>query len=143
MFAPSQTDVRRFFCETWRKHRAAEPLTPMETLAAEWITRHTEYHGDLADVDAALAATYPPEGGRENPFLHLSMHLSISEQVSIDQPRGIRQAVELLAKRRNDLHQAQHEVMEALGKMIWESQRSGQPPDPHAYLDDVRRRATS
>ena len=71
MFAPSQDDVRRFFCETWRKHRAAEPLTPMETLAAEWITRHAEYHADLADVDAALAATYPPEAGRENPFLHL------------------------------------------------------------------------
>ena len=71
------------------------------------------------------------------------MHLSISEQVSIDQPRGIRQAVELLAAKRGDLHAAQHEVMECLGEMIWASQRSGQPPDPHAYLDGVRRRATA
>jgi hypothetical protein len=143
MFTPSQHDVRTFFCEAWRKQRAAEALSPMETLAAEWIDRHPEYHGDLADLQAALAAVYTVEEGRSNPFLHLSMHLSISEQCSIDQPRGIRQAVELLAARRGDLHQAQHEVMECLGEMIWTSQRSGLPPDPHAYLDAVRRRATS
>ena len=143
MFTPSQHDVRTFFCEAWRKQRAAEALSPMEALAAEWIDRHPEYHGDLADLQAALAAVYTVEEGRSNPFLHLSMHLSISEQCSIDQPRGIRQAVELLAARRGDLHQAQHEVMECLGEMIWTSQRSGLPPDPHAYLDAVRRRATS
>ena len=143
MFTPSQHDVRTFFCEAWRKQRAAEALSPMETLAAEWIDRHPEYHADLADLQAALAAVYTVEEGRSNPFLHLSMHLSISEQCSIDQPRGIRQAVELLAARRGDLHQAQHEVMECLGEMIWTSQRSGLPPDPHAYLDAVRRRATS
>jgi hypothetical protein len=142
MFAPSQHDVRSFFCEAWRKQCAGEPLSAMETLAAEWITRHPEYHADLADREAAIAAVYQVEDGRTNPFLHLSMHLSISEQVSIDQPRGIRQAVELLAAKRSDLHAAQHEVMDCLGEMLWESQRSGQPPDPHAYLDRVRQRAT-
>lgn len=143
MFAPSQNDVRTFFCEAWRKHRAGEPLSAMDTLAAQWTERHPEYHADLADLEAALAAVYTVDEGRTNPFLHLSMHLSISEQVSIDQPRGIRQAVELLAAKRGDLHAAQHEVMDCLGEMLWESQRSGQPPDPHAYLDRVRRRATA
>ncbi|WP_294000876.1 DUF1841 family protein [Sphaerotilus sp.] len=143
MFAPSQNDVRTFFCAAWRKHLAGEPLSAMDTLAAQWTERHPEYHADLADLDAALAAVYTIEDGRTNPFLHLSMHLSISEQVSIDQPRGIRQAVELLAAKRGDLHAAQHEVMDCLGEMLWESQRSGQPPDPHAYLDRVRRRATA
>ena len=142
MFQPSQHDVRRFFCETYRKQRDGTPLTPMETLAGGWIDEHPEYHADLADLDAALAAEYPVEGGRTNPFLHLAMHLSISEQCSIDQPSGIRQAVELLAARRNALHEAHHEAMECLGTMIWESQRSGRPPDGHAYLDAVRRRAT-
>ena len=143
MFAPSQNDVRTFFCEAWRKHRAGEPLSAMDTLAAQWTERHPEYHADLADLEAALAAVYTVDAGRTNPFLHLSMHLSISEQVSIDQPRGIRQVVELLAARRGDLHAAQHEVMDCLGEMLWESQRSGRPPDPHAYLDRVRRRATA
>jgi hypothetical protein len=142
MFAPSQHDVRRFFCETHSKEQARLPLTPMEMLAAQWIAEHPEYHADLDDVDAALAASYTVEQGRTNPFLHLSMHLSISEQVAIDQPSGIKQAVGLLAARRNSLHEAHHEVMECLGEMIWTSQRSGLPPDGQAYIDCVRRRAT-
>ena len=142
MFQPSQNDVRRFFCQAWRKQRGAEVLTAMDSLAAGWMAQHPEYQDDLADEDAALAAVYTVEDGRTNPFLHLSMHLSISEQCSIDQPSGIRQAVELLAAKRNDLHAAHHEVMECLGEMVWASQRSGLPPDGHAYLDAVRRRAT-
>ena len=143
MFTPSQHDVRRFFCEAWRKQRAGEPLSPMETLAAEWIERHPEYHDDLADVDTALAAVYTVEGGRTNPFLHLSMHLSISEQCSIDQPRGIRQAVELLSKRLDGgLHDAHHAAMECLGQMLADSQRSGLPPDGATYVAAVQRRAT-
>jgi len=143
MFQPSQHDVRRFFCETWRKQRQGLPLTPMEAMAADWVTEHPECHADLADVDVAVAASYSVEDGRTNPFLHLAMHLSIAEQCSIDQPTGIRQAVALLAARRNALHEAHHEVMECLGEMIWASQRSGLPPDGQAYIDAVRRRATA
>jgi hypothetical protein len=142
MFAPSQHDVRRFFCDVHRKRREGLPMTPIETLAGDWVDQHPEYHADLDDLDAALAASYTVEEGRTNPFLHLSMHLSVSEQVSIDQPRGIKQAFELLAARLGSAHEAQHQVMECLGEMIWASQRSGLPPDGEAYLECVRRRAT-
>lgn len=142
MFDPSQNDVRRFFCEAFRKQREGVLLTPLEALAADWIGEHPEYHGDLQDVDAALAAVFNVEAGRTNPFLHLSMHLSLTEQVSIDQPSGIRQAFELLAARRGSAHEAHHEMMECLGEMLWASQRSGLPPDGLKYLDCVRRRAT-
>ena len=142
MFQPSQHDVRRFFCEVAAKQKQRAPLAAIEALAGGWIDEHPEYADDLADVDAALAASYTVEEGRSNPFLHLAMHLTISEQVSIDQPRGIRQAVELLAARRGSRHDAHHAVMECLGEMIWESQRSGLPPDGLAYLDRVRQRAT-
>ena len=142
MFQPSQQDVRRFFCETARRQREGLPLDPMQAQAAAWITEHPEYAADLADLQAALEAVYEVEAGRTNPFLHLSMHLSIAEQASIDQPTGIRQAVQLLAAQHGSLHAAHHEVMECLGRMIWESQRSGHPPDGQAYLEAVRQRAT-
>ncbi|HBH37560.1 MAG TPA: DUF1841 domain-containing protein [Curvibacter sp.] len=142
MFQPSQADVRRFFCGVYAKSRAGQPLEAIELLASQWIDEHPEYHAEFADVDAALANMTQAEAGRENPFLHLSMHLSISEQCSIDQPRGIRQAVELLAAKRNDLHAAHHEVMDCLGRMVWESQRAGRPPDGAAYIDCVQQRAT-
>jgi hypothetical protein len=143
MFAPSQHDVRRFFCDTWRKRHDGLPLTPMEAIAADWIGEHPEYDADLADLQAALDRAYAVEDGRTNPFLHLAMHLSITEQLAIDQPRGIKQAVDLLAARLGSLHEAQHQAMECLGEMVWASQRSGLPPDGEAYLECVRRRATA
>ncbi len=142
VFQPSQADVRRFFCRTHAKQRQGLPLDRMELNAAGWIAGHPEYHDELADEAAALAAVFTVEKGRTNPFLHLSMHLSIEEQCSIDQPTGIRQAVQLLAAHRGSLHEAHHEVMECLGEMIWASQRSGLPPDGEAYIEAVRRRAT-
>ena len=142
MFSPSQADVRRFFCAVYNKQQQQQPMEAIETLAAQWIAEHPEHHPDFSDVDAALAAMGTQNAGPENPFLHLSMHLSISEQCSIDQPPGIRQAVELLTARRGDLHAAHHEVMECLGRMVWESQRSGRPPDGLAYIEQVRQRAT-
>ncbi len=142
MFAPSQADVRRFFCSVHAKARSGEPMEALETLASQWIAEHPEYHHDLADLDAALVRHYAGDDGRTNPFLHLSMHLSISEQCSIDQPQGIRQAVELLAARRGSLHDAHHQAMECLGSMLWESQRAGRPPDGQAYIDCVQRQAT-
>jgi hypothetical protein len=142
VFQPSQNDVRRFFCAAYQRSREGLPLDPMQALAAKWIDQHPEYHADLADEATALQAVYTVEDGRTNPFLHLSMHLTIEEQLAIDQPLGIRQAVDLLAARRNSLHTAHHEVMECLGEMVWASQRSGLPPDGQLYLDNVRRRAT-
>ena len=114
----------------------------METIASQWLDEHPEYHADFNDADAALERTYGVEGGQTNPFLHVSMHLTVSEQCSIDQPRGIRQAVELLAARRGALHEAHHEAMACLGRMVWESQRSGRPPDGAAYVECVQRSAT-
>ena len=142
MFTPSQADVRQFFCSVYAKTQSSQPLEALETIASQWLAEHPEYHADFVDVEAALAKMYDVEGGKTNPFLHLSMHLSISEQCSIDQPRGIRQAVEVLTTRRNSLHDAQHEAMDCLGQMVWESQRSGRPPDGAAYIDCVQRRAT-
>lgn len=141
MFTPSQHDVRQFFCDTWRKHRSNGILTPMEAIARDWIVQHPEYAAELEDMEHAMTADYSIERGQSNPFLHLAMHLSISEQLSIDQPPGIRAAYLALARRLDSEHEAQHQVMECLGQMLWESQRSGMPPDGEAYIACVTRRA--
>ena len=138
MFSPSKDDVRRFFIEAWKRRLGL--LTPLETMAVDWIEQHPEYHAEL-EADDALERDYGVEQGRSNPFLHLSMHLSISEQVSIDQPPGIKQASQLLSARLGP-HAAQHAIMECLGQMLWTAQRSGLAPDGDAYVDCVRRRAT-
>ena len=141
MFNPSRDDVRRFFCEARRKQRDALPLTPLETIAAGWIGRHPEYHALLDDPEAALQAEFPPEGGRENPFLHLSLHLSLAEQVGIDQPPGIREAWRSLLQATGDEHEAAHRAIDALAETVWEAQRDRVPPSNERYLERLRRAA--
>ena len=142
MFNPSQDDVRRFFCTAFAKAQVHETQDAIETIANQWMSEHPEYHAELQDAEAAVARVYDGSDGKTNPFLHLSMHLSITEQSSVDQPQGIRQAVELLTARRGDLHQAHHEVMEELGTMLWEAQRANKAPDGAAYVERVQQRAT-
>jgi Domain of unknown function (DUF1841) len=145
LYQPSQADVRRFFCAAYSKAGNDSVLEPIETIASLWIEEHPEYHADLQDVDAALqdlSQIINTDDGKTNPFLHLSMHLTITEQCSIDQPRGIRQAVELLTARLDSLHDAHHVVMECLGQMIWDAQQNKQAPDGQAYVEAVQRRAT-
>jgi hypothetical protein len=142
MFNPSKDDVRRFFCDAWAKARRQAPLTPLETIAVDWIEQHPEYHDDLADLEQALAKEYSVDEGRSNPFLHLSMHLSIEEQVSIDQPPGIRAAFSKLAQRLDSRHEAMHQVMECLGEALWRSQRDNAPIDANAYVESILRRAS-
>ncbi len=135
MFNPSRDDVRRFFCEAWRKRKAGEVVTPIEGHALKWVDVHPEYHHLLDDPEAAIGADFAINRGESNPFLHLSMHLAIEEQLSIDQPHGIRAVFQRLVAR-GDEHDAQHRTMECLGRVIWEAQR-GTLPDDAASINDA------
>jgi hypothetical protein len=145
VFTPTKEEVRRFFRELWQKHRAQQVLTPLESMALDWVVEHPEYHALLESGDVETR-DYRIEDGEANPFLHLSMHLAIAEQLSIDQPPGIRAAFEKLVARRGDAHGAAHEMMQCLGEIVWSAQRAGHalPPDAMsaAYLDCLARRAS-
>jgi hypothetical protein len=143
MFNPTRAQAREFLFDLWDKHARGAALTPLESMALALVLEHPEYHAILADRERYLDRDWKPEGGETNPFLHLQMHLAIEEQLSIDQPPGIRAAVEALARARGSMHDARHEVMECLGEAIWQAQRNGCPFDNASYLDCIegRRRA--
>ncbi|MDO5653441.1 MAG: DUF1841 family protein [Brachymonas sp.] len=143
LIPPSRTDVRRYFCEVYAKWRNGDPLEPMEALLSAWMREHPEYNAVLSQPDAPVdGVPHPDHADNTNPFLHLSMHLALSEQCSIDQPKGIREAVEVLAARKDSLHDAHHATMDCLADMIATSQSLGQPPDGDSYLACVRHKAT-
>lgn len=138
IFNPTREEVRRFFCDTWKKRSDHQVLTPMEMIAGDWMQEHPEYHGLLLDPEKSLEQDYTPERGETNPFLHLSMHLSISEQISVDQPPGIRAIAEKLTEKLGSEHEAQHAIMECLGQVMWESQRDGGQLQPEKYLEALK-----
>jgi Domain of unknown function (DUF1841) len=138
MFNPSREQVRRFFSDTWSKYRLGAPLTGAEQPALDTILLHPEYHDLLTRSEESAQADYTPESGQMNPFLHLSLHLAIEEQLAIDQPAGIRAEFQRILSRTKDRHDALHTVLECLGESIWRAQRDGAPMDGAAYLECLR-----
>jgi hypothetical protein len=140
MFNPSRDQVRQFFFEAWRKHREKQPLTGLEPVAVDVILAHPEYRDAIEHPERHAGRDYLPDDGESNPFLHLSLHLAIEEQLSIDQPPGIRAELERIARARGDRHQALHAALECLGETLWRAQRDAAMPDADAYLDCLRKR---
>lgn len=134
MFNPSRDQVRQFFFDVWAKYRAGQPLAGAEQPALDAVLAHPEYHTMLDQPERYQDRDYLPEAGETNPFLHLSMHLAIAEQLSVDQPPGIRERYQQLITLHGDEMDAQHVIMECLGEMIWQVQRHQTAFDSAAYL---------
>jgi hypothetical protein len=139
MFAPTRDQARRFFIATWAKYRAGAPLSGIEALTVELVHKHPEYQAVLEDEERYLDRDYLPEAGDVNPFLHLGLHLAVAEQLSIDQPPGIRAHYERLAAARGDEHAALHAIIDCLAEVVWRAQRDGTAPDGVLYLECLAR----
>ena len=141
LFNPTRDQVREFFFGVWEKSQAGQSLTALESMALAIVMEHPEYHEVLGSPERYREREWRPEGGETNPFLHLAMHLAIEEQVSIDQPPGIRESVRRLAAKHDSEHEARHAVMECLAEVVWQAQRNAAGFDNATYLDCLARRA--
>jgi hypothetical protein len=139
VFNPTRDEARKFFFDAWAKYRAGGRLDGLEAVALDVILLHPEYQSMLSDAERHADGDYAPEGGQANPFLHLSLHLAVEEQLSIDQPPGIRAEFERIAAARGDRHAALHALLECLGETLWRAQRDAAPPDGAAYLECLRK----
>ncbi len=140
MFTPTRDEARRFLVDAWRKYRAGQPLSTLERRVVEIVSLHPEYHDLLDGAEKHLERDWSPEAGAMNPFLHLSLHLAVAEQLAIDQPPGMRDEFERLRARSGDTHAALHDVLECLAETVWQAQRTQRPPDGAAYLECLRRK---
>jgi hypothetical protein len=131
----TRDQLRQAYADAWRKHRSRAPLTRLEAMIADVIALHPEYQAIVQDSEAALGFEPNAVGARENPFLHMGLHMAVREQVSIDRPPGVRDLHRQLQWRCGDLHSAEHVMMEALAETLWEAQRSGRAPDEAQYLN--------
>jgi hypothetical protein len=139
MVAPTRDEARRFLTDAWRKYRAGEPLSALEQTASQLMAMHPEYHRLLEAPGEHIDRDYRPEQGDINPFLHLSLHLAVAEQLAIDQPSGIAAHYARLRDARGDAHEALHAIVECLGETIWQAQRTGTAPDAALYLACLER----
>jgi len=137
----NREQTRSVFFRAWRAHREGRPLEGVEKLIVQVVLLHPEYHPLLDQPESVSERDYFPESGETNPFLHLGMHIAIEEQLSLDQPRGIRGYYQKILARMLDEHTAQHHMMECLGEMLWQAQRQGTNPQESIYLACLQRLA--
>jgi Domain of unknown function (DUF1841) len=133
----SREQLRQMYLASWRKFRAQEPLQPLEKQVAAVIAEHPEYINWLETGQEVLEAEFTPEGGRENPFLHMGMHLAIREQLSTRRPAGFAELHRKLCEHFGDAHEAEHALLTPLAETLWEAQRAGRAPDEMEYLRKV------
>jgi hypothetical protein len=138
MFVQDRNDVRSHFLSVWEKFTHKQQLEALEQLILDVILSHPEYHDALNKGRKSLEVDYSPEAGVINPFLHMSMHIAIKEQIDTDRPAGIRQLCLKLFEVSKDQHQIEHKIMECLGESLWLAQRNNCMPDEDAYMESVR-----
>ncbi len=145
LFNPSRDEVREFFFNTWSKYKQSQLLTDLEKIGLSVMLLHPEYHSVLDAPAQFKHQEYFPDFGETNPFLHMSLHLSILEQISINQPIGIAGIYEALKLKHQNEHQfehnAQHDILDCLGETIWQAQRNNSALDSQQYLNLLQQKA--
>lgn len=143
IFSQDRSKIRQQYLDVWQKSNTGDAMEPMETLIADVIREHPEYHPLLNNPDAAIDSEFYPEHGTSNPFLHMGMHIALREQVATDRPAGIADITRKLLLRYRDSHEMEHHMMESLGRVLWEAQRNNTPPDEQSYMESLRQLASS
>lgn len=138
LFTQDRTRTRQLFRSAWQKRTNAIELEPLEKQIVSLLEEHPEYHALVSGDEDVLDRDFKAEDGRENPFLHLSLHLALREQVGTDRPAGIASITRSLLLKHGDGHAVEHMMIEKLGLYLWEAQRQERAPDEAAYLNALR-----
>lgn len=134
MFSSERGELRKMFFAAWRKHLDKLPIEPLDAQIIDVIIHHPEYHTLMDHPEKNQTADF----GVENPFLHMSLHLAIREQISTDRPQGVKQIYLDLFEKYPDGLAVEHGMMECLEKILWDAQRNNMAPDEEKYLGLLR-----
>ncbi len=130
LYTQDRTEQRKFLANAWQKFLGKKILDPLESQLTQVIEIHPEYHSLIQNVES----DYFPEQGEVNPFLHINLHLSLREQLSINQPHGIKEIYQKIVNSTGDSHEAEHKMMDCIAEMIFSSQKNKLPMDHQAYI---------
>ena len=138
IFSNDRDKLRQTFYTVWQKAKNQQILEPLESIIAEVIQMHPEYQ-PLLEQSNTLKKDFLPEMGETNPFLHMSMHIAIKEQMQAKKPAGIEPLYQKSLKKTRDAHKTEHIILECLGEALWKAQRNNQMPDEKAYLRCIKK----
>lgn len=139
MLETDRQKLRQKYFDVWARHIEKLPMEPLDIQICDLILAHPEYQSIFNQPDRYLDKDYLPEQGESNPFLHLSLHLGVREQISTNRPAGIYHVYEDLMSRYQDNHHVEHILMECMMEQLFEAQQKQQAPDEQAYIDALQK----
>ena len=133
MFFQDRKKQREFLANSWQKYTRNKPLEPLEKQLASIIEIHPEYHDLIGNIESE----YFPEQGEVNPFLHINLHLALRDQLSLNQPKGVKEVHQELINKYKDSHEVEHLMMECIAEMINISHKNKTAMDHESYLNCI------
>lgn len=134
-YSSNLKDLRDFYIQAWKKQGKVQELTDLEKRICDVIAKHPEYQ-------SYISTNYLEKNfDNTNPFLHMSLHLALQEQIQTNRPQGIQAVYLKLIEKHGDKHQVEHAMMEVLEYILWEAQRINQMPDETVYLNACKKLA--
>ena len=130
MFTSDRSKQRQYLKQAWEKYTRQDQLEPLELQLAKIVEKHPEYHDLIKNLDSE----YFPEQGNTNPFLHINLHLTLQDQLTMDQPKGIRGIHNRLLVKIKDEHVVEHMMMEHIAEMIFNAQKNNTAFDLNGYI---------
>jgi len=138
MFGNNRSELRAVYLNCWRLKKNKLPMDPLQEIVANIVELHPEYH-HLIENEENVDRDFSVELGESNPFLHMSMHIALHEQISSNRPEGVNDIFQKLCVIHGDPHQAEHAMMDCLGEALWQAQRDQTSPDETAYLSCLKK----
>ena len=134
MFTSDRSKQRQYLKQAWEKYTSHEQLEPLELQLSKIVEQHPEYQNLIKNLDSE----YFPEQGNTNPYLHINLHLTLQDQITMDQPKGIRDIHSQLIVKIKDAHEVEHMMMEHIAEMIFNAQKNNAAFDLDGYIKALK-----
>lgn len=131
-----RNQLRQMYFNTWEKFKNAESLSALEKQIVEIIQQHPEYHRIIENPEDFLNENYHTDN---NPFLHLSLHLGLREQLETDRPPGIAEIYQQLLVKHTATHNVLHQMMDVMANLLWDAKTKGILADDKIYLENLKK----
>jgi hypothetical protein len=123
--------------EVWVAAKAGRPLAGEEAAYAKAMLDHPEYHNAWEFADQVGAAEYVVDGA--NPFLHITVHVIIENQLAQGDPPEVAKTLERLLGQGMGRHGAIHAIAAAFMEVAFPAFQGREPFNTKRYIKKVRR----
>lgn len=122
----------------WARSGLSQPvLNDEDRVLLAVMQMHPEYYELWAKLDQVSDEEIERDG--TNPILHIMIHHTLENQLTLAQPPEVVKTMERLLKRGKSRHEALHEIGGALTQELFDILKYDRPFNQRRYLRNLRR----